>query len=84
MTRDAFAAGAVPDPVSDLVDWYYLRHEAVRSNDLADIFTREFDIRTSRRIRGQDRTLIAVFDNPAASGVAVDVSISVRLLLQRS
>jgi len=53
VTADAVAAGVVPDPVGDAQqDWYYWTawegelNSAGQSN-----WTKEFDIRTSRRLR---------------------------------
>ena len=85
MTRDALAAGAVPDPIADLVDWYWLTHYRLLTQ-----VTNEgdrlgpVDIRTKRAIRGEGRTLALVFDNSSSSGGSVGFEFSARLLLQRS
>ena len=81
VTRDAFTAGAVPDPIVDLVDWYYHTLVAVNSSLVGDLsrYT-QWDIRTARKIRGLDRTLCAVFDVNAASAQALKFSVNTRLL----
>jgi len=81
VTRDAVAAGAVPEPAADLVDWYYhtvVFRQAIAADVKGDV-QRLFDIHTSRAIRGEGRTLVAVFDS--ASG-AIQLNIFARLLLQ--
>jgi len=84
VSLDSFNAGAVPDPSVDLVDWYYLdgfyldegANSALRVNRFP------FDIRTARKIRGEDRTLVFVLDNNSAAGFDVKFSVFTRLLLQ--
>ena len=87
VTRDAVAGAAVPDPIIDLVDWYYHQNwfnNESRVGDFQEAGRTRFDIRTARRIRGEDRTLVAVFENNAASAQAVKFSTTVRLLLGRA
>ena len=86
--RDAFAAGAVADPLVDLMDWYYLNGYTRRADVAAERSAPplgEFDIRSGRRIRGENRTLIAVLDVSAAAAASLDdFQLFVRLYLQRS
>ena len=87
MTRDAFAGAAVPDPILDHVDWYYQQNwfnNESRVGDLQEAGRTSFDIRTARRIRGEDRLLAAVFENSSASAAAIKFRLSVRLLLTPS
>jgi len=81
VSADALAAGAVPDPQTDLQQsWYYwtrIRAQmAIDDNNIS--LSREFDIRTSRRIRS-DQRLILVFEAGALAGT-IGVSVSARLL----
>ena len=82
VTRDAFSGLAVPDPLTDLVDWYLWHGFAMFDSDSAG---REwnFDIRTARRLRGEDRTLVAVMEADATSS-ALTWDMDVRLLCRRS
>ena len=80
VTRDAIAGAVLPDPAADLVDWYVQKNISWFADTLA--YRRwEFDIRTSRKVRGEDRTLVAMFDN-GGSAVAT-WTVEWRLLLQR-
>ena len=83
MTRDAFAAGATPDPVTDLVDWYWLDSRFIRSSVLETVNT-PFDIRTARKVRGEDRTLAFIIQNNGPGTANLAFMIHVRLLLARS
>ena len=83
MTRDAFAAGATPDPVSDLVDWYWLDSRFIRQTDI-EVVSTPFDIRTARKVRGEDRTLAFVIQNNGPGSANLAFMIHVRLLLMRS
>ncbi len=85
VTRDAFAAGAIPEPITDLVDWYFLKHTHQQGLTATARIVRdyEFDIRSKRRIRGVDRTLVAVIENSGISNATVLVGVSTRLLLAR-
>ena len=81
MTVDALVAGAVPDPNTDLVDWYYhKRLYGFRAN--IEAVSNPFEIRTARKIRGEDRTLGFVLDNIGAN--TLNFSFNFRLLLMRS
>ena len=83
MTEVAATAGVVPDPIVDLVDWYYHQQRFVQQAFLDTVYF-PFDIRTSRRIRGQDRTLEHTIHNSASSGTGLEYSLSARLLCTRS
>jgi len=83
ITRDALAAGAVPDPISDFVDWYWHKNYYGRSTVGGGPQIERFpiDLRTARAIRGVGRTLAFILDVNAASGSGVNFSVSARLLL---
>ena len=83
VSRDAVAAGAVPDPITDLVDWYY--HVSFYMNQQQELKVEKFpfDIRTKRLIRGVDRTLVAILEVAAAAATGVNFSTFLRLLLMR-
>ena len=85
LTRAALTALGIASPIDDLVDWYY--HKGYTSNALGPQLTPEtdqVDIRTARRIRGNDRTLAFVMEVNGASQQSVSVSANFRLLLARS
>ena len=84
-TRQALALGAIPNPVTDLVDWY-MHHGAYVESDAGGVAAVQFpfDIRTARKIRGEDRTLASTFHNSVGSGGFVETSLYVRLLLTPS
>ena len=86
LTRDALTALALPDPISDLVDWYYHTVGYARENAFAGqtVTTIEYDIRTSRRIAGEDRTLAAIMHVSPASGTSIRFVSYHRMLLQHS
>ena len=82
-TRDAVVAGAVPDPISDFVDWYW--HKNFYGNHDADggetVIYDRIDLRTARAIRGVGRTLAFVLDVNAAAASGITFTINARLLL---
>ena len=81
-TRDAFLAGAVPDPITDFVDWYWHKNFATFTVGGSDRVTRfNVDLHTARTIRGFGRTLAFVFDVNAAGGSNLVFSINARFLL---
>jgi len=84
ITRDALAAAEVPDPVTDLVDWYY-QGAYFMKNETEQLATTivDVDLRTARKIRGEDRTLAFIFQSASGSGGAVTMSPIVRMLLMR-
>jgi len=83
MTTQAFTSGNVPNPLVDLVDWYYLQHGFIQQASI-ETDERPFDIRTARRIRGEDRTLVHAIINSASSATTLTYTFSTRLLLARS
>ena len=83
VTRDAFAGGALPDPITDLVDWYLLRPFRLINPDRR-VMELNFDLHTSRRIRGEDRTLVSVTESDSGSASNLGFSFGFRLLLQQS
>ena len=84
VTRQAFIAGSLPRPITHLVDWYVLKHFYMRTEGALE--TRaivDVDIRTARKVRGEDRTLVASLETAPASGL-IRFSIQSRLLLTPS
>ena len=81
-TRDAFLAGQGPDPAVDLVDWYYLKLGTMFRDTDSNMEEHQADIRTARKIRGQDRTLAAYLQNTSA--LTLSYSLFTRVLLKRS
>ncbi len=70
-----------PHPAADLMDWYYHRNYTVQNavaNDQKTVIP--FDIRTSRNVRGEDRTLLFIID---AVVNTIIWTVSVRLLIEK-
>ena len=82
--RDSLVIGAPPDPLTDLVDWYFHTSWYINQSTLMTELIVKEDIRSARKIRGEDRTLGFVIDPSGASGTAITWSVSARLLLSRS
>ena len=83
MRRDDLVA-ADPDSSADLLDWYYLTRWSswqLTTQGPGEQF--DFDIRTMRKIRGEDRSLVFSFVNESNSAGSVEYSVGVRLLLGR-
>ena len=82
VTRDAFTAAAVPEPGVDFQNWY-LEDAAAFATD-ADAGPRgrdyNYDIRTGRRIPGQDTVFLHVIRNDHGANSMV-YHIHTRLLL---
>ena len=72
-------ASSVPDPGSDLIDWYWLQPFAVSGAD-RNFQKWAVDIRTARKIRGEDRTMGLVVEG-AAGQAAFHFEFDARLLL---
>ena len=75
----------MPDPITDLVDWYYqtsywVNQETERSAEAIA----KIDLRSARRIRGEDRTLAMVIESNPGSEASLQVSPWARMLLKRS
>ncbi len=84
-TRDALAALAMPEPITDLVDWYYLTSYWVnQESERSATAIAEIDLRSARRIRGEDRTLVMVIQANPGSEASLQVSPMARMLLRRS
>ena len=83
VTRDALTAAAVPDPISDLVDWYWHKNfVGQRDADAGSPYMyHDVDLRSGRAIRGEDRTMAFILDVNAASASGVTFSLGARLLL---
>ena len=75
------ASSNLPNPIVDLVDWYLLHHWWVRAGEVNQIFPFEFDIRTNRKVRGEDRSLFGILASSAASLTSVEYTSHFRLVL---
>ena len=84
VTEDGFLAGNVPDPqLYDDYNWYlrdFLYHPSASIGD-AGVITRQFDIRTARKLRGADHTLALIVYN--GGNQAINWAADWRLLLVR-
>ncbi len=76
VSRDLVASGGF-HPAVDLLDYYYLQHYNVSQQIAIRV---PFDIRTSRVIRGLDRTLAFVLDALIAN---INISVDFRLLIEK-
>ena len=83
ITRDALAAGAVPDPITDFVDWYWHKsyYDRTDTGAGAAVSHERVDLRSARQIRGVGRTMAFIFDVNSGSTGDVIFSVSARLLL---
>ena len=80
---DAVTAAVFADPGSqDREGWYFWDGRSYEHASLDDVTTEKVDIRTSRRLPGQDHTLVWVVDNSASSGGSAIVTLNARVLLQ--
>ena len=70
----------MPHPAVDLMDYYYHKNYSIRKEVGGESEEYPFDIHTSRRVRGEDRTLAFVLD---AVVNTILWSASFRLVLQR-
>ena len=80
------AASAI-DAVLDLYDYYlHQNFQFIQSatTDGSQQYRQRYDIRTARRVRGEDRSLDFVITNNAAAGTSLVWSASSRLLLKGS
>jgi len=75
------------DTILDLLD-YYLHQNWTNvltlANDSSQYWERNYDIRTARRIRGNDRQLDFAVTNNAGSAGSIKWSVDARLLLKAS
>ncbi len=84
-TVDAFIAGALPDPLTDLrQDWYYWRASAwhpgpTAASNANNFITIPIDIRSGRRLREGFR-LIAIIEKEITTEVAWNMVLSLRSL----
>jgi len=75
------------DAILDLYDYYLHQNfytTAVSPNALGASEVHRYDIRTARRVRGEQRTLDFVITNNAASVSSLNWSVSARMLLKGS
>ena len=84
MTDDAITAGVTPSVGVDEIGFYLaVEGDSVQSvvDDNNQIWNRQFDIKTSRTLRGADRSLGLIFTNLSAT-VHLSMSAHFRLLVQ--
>ncbi len=83
VTRDAFAAGAVPEPLSDQQGWYASDGGLFSTDTDAGPRGREYtyDIRSMRRIPSRDTALVHVMEN-GHSANSLDYGLRWQLLLK--
>ena len=84
VTRDAFVAGALPEPVSDDQQWYLHDGDQIAIDPDAGAPGRhyDYDIRSGRRLPHDDDVLVHVFENSDdTSGIVY--SVFARLLVSR-
>ena len=75
------------DTILDLYDYYLHQNWSVlqsNANDTAQAWRRSYDIRTARRVRGEQRHLDFAITNNAASGGSAIWNVSARMLLKGS
>ena len=80
-------AGATLDAIIDLYDWYLHQNWAqtnTLTNDSAQWYRRSYDIRTARRVRGEQRSLDFAITNNAASPGSIVWTVNSRMLLKGS
>ena len=85
MTNDAFAAGAVPDPLTGdfQQSWYYWTCKQIIGSAGAGprLVSWNVDIRSARRLRGGFK-LVAISESPAANDLDTTLFLSMRNLWQ--
>ena len=73
-----------PDPETDLIDWYLLKPVSWTSNAGEFIWRFNLDIRTGRRIRGEDRTMLLTTKAALSNTSNIEFTADLRFLLGRS
>ena len=83
VTRDAFVAGAVPEPGIDFQNWYLQDASSLGGSAAGAPSTKEiaYDIRSARRIPQEDDVLIHVIRNSDPADILV-YQIASRCLLR--
>ena len=83
ITRDAFLAGATPEPATDRLNWYLWDGSFWATDTDAGPRTRTFDydIRSKRKIADLDRILLHVIENPSSSSIRYNIVSNVLLQL---
>ena len=75
------------DTILDLYDYYVHQNWtqiSVNANDTAQAYVRRYDIRTARRVRGEQRSLSFAITNNSGSAGSVIWAVSARCLLKGS
>ena len=84
MDLDAFAAGAVPEGVLDIKQ-YYLHDQGAFIREIGagpQQWEQTYDIRTSRKLPGSNMGLIHVFENTTGTAGNIAYNVNARILLQ--
>jgi len=80
INEEAFTAGAVPVPDVDItVSWHYWYSSSQGAMQADRTIQVPFDIRTARKVRGDQRYVLVV-KNSVASAATLQLSIPMRLL----
>ena len=79
VTKDAFTAGAVPDPLTDLEhDWYYWLSKELSFDFIGEVQHFLWDLRSARKLREGYR-LVLVIDKGTTEG-SIDFVVAMRNL----
>ena len=83
VTTDAFTAGAVPLPAVDFAAWYLFDGGffSAGTNARDDQVNKEYDIRSGRRIRDRNTTLMHSMHNTSA-GISLVYGLTSNCLVQ--
>ena len=76
-------AATAPNPITDNLDWYW-HYDFVERQAILNIVRHAVDIRTGRKVRGEDRTITATIFNNVGSATSIVWSIETRMWLTRS
>ena len=76
------AAAALPNAITDLVDWYWLKNFWLRDTGGDAMVRYPVDLRSGRKVRGEDRTMFFTVTNNAGSGGTLEFSIDARMWIQ--
>ena len=82
ISRDAAALGSIPDPATDLTDWYLLKRYSSTVDAVGKSLDFTFDLRSSRNVRGSRETgMTPAFVMQNLVG-GIEWQVGFRLLLQ--
>jgi len=81
LVAPASAIAALPDAILDLADWYWHKNFFVRDTGGDSMVEYDIDLRSSRRVRGEARSLFHRLTVNAGAGSGINFSITGRFLL---